>query len=93
MYVILFIYCIFIKEFRVIDEREVFVMLEDDSFGFMRFKVFVGSLGIIWVFEDMELCVIYADFYEVEGFNLLMVFWGFCVRIKDKIEYFILFII
>lgn len=38
----------------------------------------------------MELRAIHADLYEVEGSNLSVVFWGFCARIKDKIEHFIL---
>lgn len=70
--------------------KEVFAMSEDDSFVFMRPKAFVGSLGTIWASEDMALRATHADLYEVEGSNLLMVFWGFCARIKDKIEHFIL---
>ena len=81
---------IFTKESRVIDVREVFAMSEDDSFVFMRPKAFVGSSRTIWASEDMELRAIHADLYEVEGSNLSMVFRGFCARIKDKIEHFIL---
>ena len=81
---------IFTKESRVIDEREVFAISEDDSFVFMRPKDFVGSSGTIWASEDMELRATHADLYEVEGSNLSMAFWGFCARIKDKIEHFIL---
>lgn len=38
----------------------------------------------------MELRATHADLYEVEGSNLSMAFRGFCARIKDKIEHFIL---
>ena len=81
---------IFSKESKVIDEREVFIMPEDDSFVFMRPKAFVGSSGTIWASDDMELRATRADVYEVEGFNISMAFWGLCARIKDKIEHFIL---
>lgn len=81
---------IFTKESKVINEREVFVMSEDDSFVFMRPKAFVERSGTIWASEDIELRATRGDLYEVEGCNLLMAFQGFSARIKDKIEHFIL---
>lgn len=68
---------IFTKESKVINERDVFVMSEDDSFVFMRPKAFVERSGTIWAYEDMELHATRAGLYEVEGSNLSMAFRGF----------------
>lgn len=44
-------HCIFSEGPKVVDETEVFVMSEDDSFVFMTSKAFVGSSGTIWASE------------------------------------------
>ena len=82
---------IFTKEPRQVDdEKESFVMSEDDSFVFMRPKAFVGSSGSVWASEDMELRAIRPDLYEIEGSDLSITFRGYCARIKDKIKHFVL---